>query len=72
VAASKAFAEFSRVYHSEIKKEYKLFVEKLIKSASSDSNTAITRGYTKGLTSLNKLMTSHYVILLYKSYSWKI
>lgn len=61
MAASKAFAELSRVYHTEIKKEYKVFVEKLIKSASTDPNTAITRGYTKGLTSLNKLMISHYV-----------
>lgn len=62
MAASKAFAELSRIYHTELKKEYKIFVEKLIKSASTDSNTAVTRGYTKGLTSLNKLMVSHYLI----------
>lgn len=62
-AAQKAFKMFSQVYHTEPKKEYCAFVEKMLNSASKDQNVAVTRGYTRGLTSLNKLMLKKYVML---------
>lgn len=52
---------FSQVYFTECKKEYCAFVEKMLNSAAKDPNVAITRGYTRGLTSLNKVLLKKYV-----------
>lgn len=52
---------FSQVYFTECKKEYCAFVEKMLNSAAKDPNVAITRGYTRGLTSLNKVLLKKYL-----------
>jgi hypothetical protein len=54
-AAARALAEFSRAYHTEARrKDWTTFAQQLLKSASTDANVAVTRGYTRALTSLNK------------------
>lgn len=49
------------MYHKEDRKEYNVYVEKFIKSASKDLNVAVTRGYTLGLCSFSKVLLSKYV-----------
>ncbi|KRX05461.1 Armadillo-type fold [Pseudocohnilembus persalinus] len=53
-AATKATRTYSQVYHKEVNKDNQLFIKKMLKSAPSDPNVAITRGYTRGLTNLSK------------------
>lgn len=52
-SAEKALSAFSERYQGENRKEFALFVEKFLKSASTDPNVAVTRGYTRGLASLS-------------------
>lgn len=60
-SAEKALTAFSERYQNSNKKEFSTFVEKFLKSASTDPNVAVTRGYTRGLASLSiSLLTSYW------------
>ena len=57
----KAFSEFSKMYHTEQKKEYTSFIKDLLKCASTDKNVAVTRGYTRCLTSLSPVLMKQFL-----------
>ena len=56
LSGQKSFQQLSAVYHTEVKPDYQSFVETMLKKGATDPNIAITRGYTKGLSSLSKVL----------------
>lgn len=61
--AKDALKEFSKVYHSSKSEEVNALVKSFLKSAVTEENVAITRGFTMGLGSLSQVVLSEYVFL---------